>query len=120
MAKLSIAREVYTSTQERSVLSKDEREVVAGFVTRGTGAISVDAKNLTAAFLRALLDDSRLTVNQRAALAMHIFGMKGRTIDPESVYDAETFSPVEFGSTFALLGTHSPNCEWFLNGRWYP
>jgi hypothetical protein len=120
MAKLNIAREVYTSTQERSVLSKDEREIVAGFVTRGTAAISVDPKNLPTAFLRALLDDSRLTVNQRAALSMQIFGMKGRTIDPETVYDAEVFNPIEFGSTFALLGTASANCEWFLNGRWYP
>jgi hypothetical protein len=29
-------------------------------------------------------------------------------------------SPVEFGSTFATLTNSSPNCEYFLNGRWYP
>lgn len=120
MAKLSIAREIYTSTQERSVLTEAERKVVGGFVNKTSTAISVDPKDLPNAFLRALLDDTRLNANQRAALTMHLFGMKGRTIDPESVYGAEVFTPVEFASTFSLLGAQSPNCEWFLNGRWYP
>ncbi|MDP6443108.1 MAG: ATP-binding protein [Pirellulaceae bacterium] len=29
-------------------------------------------------------------------------------------------SPVEFGSAFMGLGVKAPNCEMFLNGRWYP
>lgn len=121
MAKLAISRDVFTSTRERSVLNEDEKAVIDALLSgKGKGAISVDPKSLPLAFLRALLDDARLPGNQRAVLCMHLFGMKGRQTDPELIYDSLVHTPVEFGSTFGLLGAKSPNCEWFLNGRWYP
>jgi hypothetical protein len=51
---------------------------------------------------------------------MRVHGMSGRTVDRERLYDTLVSTPVEFGSAFATLGTKSPNCEFFLNGRWYP
>ena len=35
-------------------------------------------------------------------------------------YEACDRNPVEFGSVFMTLGCKAPNCELFLNGRWYP
>jgi hypothetical protein len=71
--------------------------------------------------LRALLDDARLTPNQRASVAMQVYGMTdARAIDRMEVYGTYVSDPVEFGSTFVMLGGRSPNCEMFLNGRWYP
>jgi hypothetical protein len=46
--------------------------------------------------------------------------MTGHTGERESVYATSVANPVEFGSVFATLGGRSPNCEYFLNGRWYP
>jgi hypothetical protein len=41
-------------------------------------------------------------------------------VERDEVYRTSVSDPVEFGSTFMALGTRSPNCEMFLNGRWYP
>jgi len=121
MAKIGIARDLFTSTRERSVLTDEEKGVVDRLLTaKGKGAISVDVRELPQAFLRALLDDVRLNGNQRAVVCMHLYGMKGRDVNAEEVYQTQVRSPVEFGSTFTLLGAKTPNCEWFLNGRWYP
>jgi hypothetical protein len=71
-------------------------------------------------FLKALLDDSRLSPNQRAVVSMQVYGMSGSSADRDSIYNMPVANPVEFGSTFVMLGTRAPNCEYFLNGRWYP
>jgi hypothetical protein len=67
-----------------------------------------------------LLDDCRLSPNQRACVAMHVHGMTGHGIDRDQVHASQVANPVEFGSAFMTLGDNSPNCELFLNGRWYP
>jgi hypothetical protein len=68
-----------------------------------------------------LLDDSRLTPNQRAVIVMHVHGMSGNAgPQRDYVYSTVVANPVEFGSTFSMLGTKTPNAEMFLNGRWYP
>lgn len=123
MAKLQLKREVIEKTRERGNLTPDERDAVERILSQGGGKGSVQAEltDFPVSFLRALLDDYRLTANQRAVVAMHLFGMtRASDVDREEIYSTTVSSPIEFGSTFVLLGGKSPNCEMFLNGRWYP
>lgn len=109
--------------RERAILTVEEKlalEAIAGG-DGGKGNVTAEVGRLPLALLRALLDDTRLTPNQRAAVAMHVYGMSdAQRVDREAVYAARVADPIEFGSTFVLLGGRSPNCELFLNGRWYP
>src|SRR5262245_40375385 len=119
MAKLQIKREVLENTKERSILSAEERTAVDKVLgSEGKGQCHVNVGEFPLSFLRSLLDDHRLTANQRAAVILHVYGMTASDIDREKIYDTQTGSPVEFGSSFALLGAEVPNCEMFLNGRW--
>ncbi len=122
MAKLRIARDVLTRTRERSNLSSKERAKVDEMLGAGTGKgpITANVSDFPPAFLRTLLDDARLTPNQRAVVSMHVYGMTGRRIDPEQIYQTVVGNPVEFGTNILMLGNKSPNAEWFFNGRWYP
>jgi len=122
MAKLRIAREVLNRTKERSNLTTDERSTVEKLLTQGNGKgpVAAEVADYPLAFLKALLDDSRLTPNQRAVVSMRVYGMQVGKIDPETIYNTAVSNPVEFGSTFVMLGNKSPNCEIYLNGRWYP
>jgi hypothetical protein len=123
MAKLQLKRELVEKARERAILSVEEKrdlEALAG-VDGGKGNFTAEVGRLPLALLRALLDDTRLTPNQRAAVAMHVYGMSdAQRVDREAVYASRVADPIEFGSTFVLLGGRSPNCELFLNGRWYP
>lgn len=121
MAKLRIARDVLARTKERSVLTDEEKAAVDQLIAQGDGKgpASASVAELPAAFLRALLDDTRLSSNQRALVSMHLHGMTGRS-DLDGIYETQVGSPVEFGSAFAMLEGKSPNTELFLNGRWYP
>ncbi len=122
MAKIQLAREVLERTRDRSVLSDDEKAAVERLLgERGSkGAVTAPIGDYPLAFLKAMLDDPRLTPNQRAVVAMHVFGMSSASADRDSVYNAPVANPIEFGSTFVTLGGKGPNCEIFLNGRWYP
>jgi hypothetical protein len=122
MARLQIKREVLENTKDRGILSVEERAAVDRVLdTSNKGAqCHVNVGELPVSFLRSLLDDHRLTANQRAAVIMHLYGMSVSDVDRDKVYDTRVSSPVEFGSSFALLGAQVPNCEMFLNGRWYP
>ena len=90
MARLQIAREVLTKARERSNLNEDEQTRVDGILGRnnGKGAVNADVGEFPLAFLKALLDDSRLTPNQRAVVCVQVYGMSGRRIDPDEVTDA--------------------------------
>jgi hypothetical protein len=121
MAKLQIKRDVLEKTRERSNLTDDEKIIVELLLEQGNkGSVTANVGDFPLAFLRALLDDSRLTPNQRAVVAMQVYGMSGADGDRDQVYNTLVANPVEFGSTFVALGGKSPNCELFLNGRWYP
>src|SRR5688500_2349454 len=122
MAKLRIGRDVLEKTRERSTLTDTEKAAVERLIgPSGTkGAITANVGEFPLAFLRSLLDDARLSPNQRAVVCMQVYGMGGAKVDRDRIYNTVVGSPVEFGSTFMTLGTKSPNCEYFLNGRWYP
>lgn len=122
MAKIQIARDVLDRTRDRSNLTEVEKASVDGLLGErgGKGSLAVAIGDYPLAFLKALLDDSRLTANQRAAVSMHVFGMTSTTVDRDSIYHTPVANPVEFGSTFVALGGKAPNCEYFLNRRWYP
>src|SRR6516165_8227866 len=110
MAKLQIKREVLESTKERSILSAEERATVDNVLrSEGKGQCHVNVGELPVSFLRSLLDDHRLTPNQRAAVIMHVYGMSASDVDREKIYDTSVDSPEEFRSSFALLGPEAPN-----------
>ncbi len=122
MAKLRIGRDVLERTRNRSNLSADEGAAVERLLgqSNGKGPIILNVGECPLAFLKALLDESRLTPNQRAVVAMQVHGMAGNKADRDLVYNTPVANSIEFGSVFATLGGKSPNCEIFLNGRWYP
>src|SRR4051794_33497271 len=72
MAKLRIAREVLERTRKRSNLTPDEKAAIDQLLgpSNGKGPVSLDVGACPLAFLKALLDESRLTPNQRAVVAM--------------------------------------------------
>src|SRR5690242_13241294 len=123
MARLHLKRELVDKARERAILTIEEKrelDVIVGG-NGGKGNVDADVGRLPLALLRALLDDTRLTPNQRAAVAMRVYGMSdAQRVDSDEVYATLVADPIEFGSSFVLLGGRSPNCEMFLNGRWYP
>jgi hypothetical protein len=121
MAKLNVKRDIFEQARDRSNLNEDERIMVDLLLEQaGKGPVSANCADLPLAFLRALLDDTRLMPGQRANVAMQVFGMTHGNHDRDGIYQTLVGSPVEFGSTFVALGGRAPNCEMFLNGRWYP
>lgn len=123
MSKLRIGREILKHAMERAILTDAERETINRLVTggNGKGPVTTEVSLLPPACLKTLLDDARLSANQRAIIVMHVHGMSGGGgPQREYVYNTSVANPVEFGSTFAMLGTKTPNAEMFLNGRWYP
>jgi hypothetical protein len=122
MGKLQLRRELVDKARERAILTMEEKrhlDAIAG-ADGSKGSFTAEAGRLPLAPLRALLDDIRLTPNQRAVVAMHVYGMSdSQRVDRDAVYSTQVADPIEFGSTFVLLGGRSPNCELFLNGRWY-
>ncbi len=123
MSKLRIGREVLKHAMDRAVLTDAERETIDRLVGGGSGKgpVTAEVTSLPQACLKALLDDSRLSPNQRAVIVMHVHGMSGGGgPQRDYVYGTVVANPVEFGSAFAMLGTKSPNVEMFLSGRWYP
>ena len=120
MAKLQIKRDIFNKAFERSPLNDSEKEQLTQLGASTKGAVSAAIRQYPTPFLQSLLDDSRLTANQRAVVALHVFGMTKSDVDRERVYGMSVNSAVEFGSTFVLLGGRTANCEIFLNGRWYP
>ena len=123
MLTLELKRDLLFKARDRSVLSAEERAAVEqrlGDVKPGTHTLDVSLADFPVGYWRAILDDSRLTANQRAVIARHVFGMESRPAGLEQIYQSEVDEPVTFGSTFATLPSNTPNCELFLNGRWYP
>lgn len=122
MAQLKIQREWLEEAKQRSNLTDQERAQVERILGDGgiKTQVSADVSDFPSAFLHALLDDARLTANQRAIVSMQIHGMSLSKVDRDSVYNAVVETPVQFGSMFSNFGTKSPNVEMFWNGRWYP
>jgi hypothetical protein len=109
------------SARDRALLSDEELERVRALVDQvPSGMQRVELSNYPIPFLRALLEDSKLKPHQRAALALHIHGMREGDLDRESIYGIKVANPIEFGSTFAMFGRERPNAELSWNGRWYP
>ena len=122
MAQLKIQRDWLEDAKQRSNLSDQDKAKVEKILGEGTakGQVSADVSEFPASFLHALLDDARLTANQRAIVSMEIHGMSQTKVDRDKIYDAVIETPVQFGSMFSNLGGKSPNVEMFWNGRWYP
>lgn len=122
MAQLKIQREWLEEAKQRGNLNDQDRaqveKILVGAAPKGT--VAADVSDFPSSFLHALLDDARLTPNQRALVSMEIHGMSHSKLDREAVYNTAVNSPVQFGSTFSALGAKSPNVELFWNGRWYP
>jgi hypothetical protein len=123
MAKLRIGREILKNALDRAILTDSEKATVDRLLgsAAAKGPVNAEVAQLPQSCLKALLDDSRLTPNQRAVIVMHVHGMSGSGgPQRDYVYNTVVSNPVEFGSTFAMLGCKTPNAELFLNGRWYP
>ena len=123
MVTIELKRDILIKARDRSVLTAEERDAVElrlKEITPSTHTIDVGLNDFPVSYWRAMLDDSRLTANQRALVARHVFGMRSKNPTADEIYDSEASNPVEFGSTFATLGNKSPNAEMMLNGRWYP
>jgi hypothetical protein len=123
MAKLRIRCDVLEQAKDRGNLTVEERSKVEKILAGagGKGPVSAEVADYPLAFLKALLDDARLSPNQRAVVAMQVHGMVATSkVDRDAVYETPVSNPIEFGSVFATMGGKSPNVEMFLNGRWYP
>ena len=122
MAKLQIKRDIFNKALESSQLDEDQRANLDAMVEdkSAKAGITSAVQRFPLPFLHSLLDDNRLTANQRAIVALQVFGMSKADVHNDKIYNISVSSPVEFGSTFSLLGGRGANCEVFLNGRWYP
>ncbi len=121
MAKLRIGKDIFIKARDRSTLTSDERATLDDLLENaGKNGISANVADYPIPFLKALLDDSRLSPNQRAVVSMQLHGMSRTNVDHDKIYNTLVSNPVEFGSAFTMVGSKSPNCEMFLNGRWYP
>src|SRR5205823_8481877 len=84
MAQLKIQREWLEQAKQRGNLTDAEKSQVERLLGDGPpkSTVAANVHDLPAAFLKALLDDSRLTPNQRAVVSMQIHGMTGTKEDP--------------------------------------
>ena len=73
MAKLRIGRDLLKSALDRAILTDAERATIDRLLAAATakGPVTAEVTHLPQQCLRALLDDSRLSPNQRAALILH-------------------------------------------------
>ena len=73
MAKLRIGRDVLKSALDRAILSEAERATIDRLVSGAAakGPITAEVAQLPQSCLKAMLDDSRLSPNQRAVIVMH-------------------------------------------------
>ena len=121
MPKLSVSKAIIEKAVSRTVLDANEQGAVETVMNRVTkGSVSAEVSEFPMALLKSFLEDARLTANQRAIIALQVHGMVQLPPNMEEIYELEAMNPLEFGSSFALLGCKSPNCEYFWNGRWYP
>ena len=122
MAKLRIARDVLARARDRSNLTDEEKIAVERLLRQGSGKgpVTANVSDCPLPFLKALLDDPRLSPNQRAVVVLQVHGMGGGKDDHELTYNTPVANPLECGSVLMTLGCKTPNCELFLNGRWYP
>jgi hypothetical protein len=122
MTKIRISRDVLVRTRDRSILTDEEKATVERLLGQpnGKGSVRASVGELPLALLKALLDEPRLPASNRAAVAVHVYGLAANGLDAEKILHTTVASPMEFGATFAALGDKSANCELFINGRWYP
>jgi len=122
MALVKLPRQAYRDALERTNLGPEDRENILKLVGDGakTVKVSILVDDLPRAMLGELIHEPDLNANLRAMISMRIHGMKGNAADFQRVYDTVVESPMEFAATFSALGIEAPNCEFFINGRWYP
>jgi hypothetical protein len=123
MPVVEFKRDLLFKARDRAILNAEERGKVEALLKQVDPSIhtfDVRLEEYPDGYWKSMLNDTRLTPNQRAVVARYVFGMSQRSLDSESLYASEVSTPVEFGSTVAMLGNKSPNCEFLLNGRWYP
>src|SRR5687768_16639394 len=106
MAHLKIQREWLEDAKQRGNLTEQEKAQVEKILGDGQakGQVSAEVSEFPSSFLHALLDDARLTPNQRAIVSMQIHGMSLSKVDRDKVYHTVVETPVQFGSMFSNLG----------------
>lgn len=120
MARLAVYKSLLEAARDRAALTDEQLTEVRALVDAvPSGMQRIELDDYPMVFLRALLEDSKLKPNQRAVLALHIHGIRD-DVDRSSVLGLTVSNPIEFGSTFAMLGRQQPNAELRWNGRWYP
>ena len=122
MASLKLQRESFLQALAKAQLPPAELKAVTELVGTGAKTVNVVIKvdDLPKEYLAALLDEPELNANQRALVSMRVHGLRGNREEFERIYDSVVTSQMDFASTFAALGVKNPNCEYYLNGRWYP
>lgn len=122
MTKLVITRDWLKRVPTRVTLETEEAEKLTNFLDQTKNEVTYHfvLSEWSHEVWRAILDEAKLPANTRAAIALHIYGMKVNDASQATLYETVVKDFVEFGTTFQMLGTKSPNCETFLNGRWYP
>jgi hypothetical protein len=122
MSSIKLRREAFQSTLDRVSLTKEESDLVRQLIGDGARTVSIEVRveALPKSYLAGLLDEPSLNVNQRAMISMRVHGIHGSREDYERIYQTVVSTRIEFASTFSALGIRTPNCEFFLNGRWYP
>lgn len=123
MPTVEFKRDLLFKARDRGAYSVEERAQIEEFLKEVPPSIhttDVALDRLPDGYWKAMLGDSRLTTTQRTVVARYVFGMDKRHLNADEIYATEVGDPVEFGSTVAMLGAKSPNCEYLLNDRWYP
>jgi len=84
--------------------------------------INTDIKNIPHGLLKAILDDGRITPNQRVQISFQLYRTKERVslkdINPTEIFDTFVSSPSEMGAELMKLDKEY-NCEIKLKDRWY-
>lgn len=122
MVSIKLTRQSFRDALARTILGPTERAELGELFGDGGMSIKVTVQvdKLPSEFLRQLVNQAELNPNQRAMIAMRVFGVRGDREDYERIYDTIVETPMDFAATFAALGLESPNAECFINGRWYP
>jgi len=123
MARIRIRQEIVQSALDRSSLETAEKEIVLRLIKQHEGKRTVDAQpyEYPQNFLKVLIEEPRITPNQRALVVAFIQGFSpGAQRDYAEVMQTRVSNPLLFGTQFGALSKGQYNAETYINGRWYP
>ncbi len=123
MKEINVKRVWFRRARDYHGLTQADRDFMDKYIealSPSIASIDVQLTDLPKSFWRGILREAALPNSARTAIALYVFGMDSDSLKLRDIYDSEVADPLEFGNIMQMSVSRTPNCEIYLNGRWYP